>query len=44
MNVRMLPEDALKLQKLARLAGEGMSSVVRTLVRNEYDVKFRLKK
>jgi hypothetical protein len=34
----------MKLQKLARLAGEGMSAVVRALVRNEYEVKFRVKK
>jgi hypothetical protein len=42
--VRMPDADMRKLQKLARLEGEGMSAIVRSAIRREYAAKIEVKR
>lgn len=38
------PDDVKKIRALADLAGEGMSTVVRSIVRREYKTKIEMKR
>ena len=42
--MRMVADDLRKLQKLAKLEGEGMSTVVRSAIRREYETKIGMKR